>query len=113
VETDGGIRLNLGHVLDDLDGEPKSNFNVISATHQEIVQSAPNGTMHVVFIPILDVVVERLRDEFVAGSMEGSEMRGLRWVSLQLLPQLQNMIVHGAGTRIIFVTPDFVQKFIP
>jgi hypothetical protein len=40
VETDRGIRLKLGHVLDNLDEEHKFNFNVIAATHQEIVQLA-------------------------------------------------------------------------
>ena len=61
METDRGIRLKFGHVLDNLDEEYKFNFNVISGAPQEIVQSALEGILNVVIILILDVVAARLR----------------------------------------------------
>jgi hypothetical protein len=44
--------------------------------------------------------------------MHGSKMDWARGVALQFLPQLQNMVVHGAGAGIILVSPDLVEQFI-
>ena len=51
----------FARVLNNLGEEHKFNSNVISAAPQEIVQSTLEVILHVVFIPILDVVAARLR----------------------------------------------------
>ena len=48
-------------------------------------------------------------DEFVSHTMYGAEMYRARWIPLQLLAKLENVIVDSPGRRIVLVTPDFVE----
>jgi hypothetical protein len=52
-----------------------------------------------------------LARELVTEAVHGFEMHRIRRVSLQFLPQLEHMGVHGPCTRIIPVTPNLTQKF--
>src|SRR6478609_5523728 len=52
------------------------------------------------------------RYKFVAHAVHGAEVYRIGRVLLQLLPQLQNVIVHGAGGGIILIAPDFIEQFV-
>src|SRR6516225_1212662 len=51
------------------------------------------------------------RDKLVAGAVDGSDVDGIRRVKLQLLPQLKDVIVHGARRRITLISPNMIQQF--
>src|ERR1700738_2233044 len=49
-------------------------------------------------------------DKCVADTVHGAEVDGLRRIYLQLLPQLQNLVVHRSRGGIRGVAPDIVQQ---
>src|SRR5271168_2152910 len=51
----------------------------------------------------------KLLYELVSYPVNGTEMGGVRGILLQLLAQLQNVIIHGAGGRIVLISPDHVE----
>src|SRR5271170_1399222 len=52
-------------------------------------------------------------NELVTHSVHSAEVYRTGRVALQLLAKLQDMVVDGAGGRIILVSPDLVQQFVP
>jgi hypothetical protein len=40
-------------------------------------------------------------------------MVGVGWVSSQFLPESQDMVIYGARRRIVLVTQDLFQQFVP
>ena len=44
--------------------------------------------------------------------MNGEKVAGIGGVRLELLPEAENVIVHGASGGIVLVAPDFVEKNI-
>src|SRR5580704_1646209 len=54
----------------------------------------------------------KLLYELVSHSVNGAEMGGVRGIPFQFLPQLQDVIVHGAGGGIVLIAPDFIQQFV-
>src|SRR5215467_2209009 len=51
-----------------------------------------------------------IENELVAGTVYGQEILRVRRVRLKLLPQAEDMVVHGPAGRIVLVAPDFVQQ---
>ena len=51
-------------------------------------------------------------DEFVAHPVHCAEVYRFGHVALKFLAKSENMIVHGAGGRMILVSPHFFQQFI-
>src|SRR5258708_27969630 len=51
--------------------------------------------------------------ELIAHSVHSAEVYRTGRVALQFLAQFQDMVIHGAGPGIIFVSPNFVQQFVP
>src|SRR5947208_2611392 len=54
-----------------------------------------------------------LRCELVTCAVHRQKMYRRRRLSLQVLAQLQNVIVHSAGRRIVLEAPDFSQELLP
>src|SRR5215469_8091124 len=53
-----------------------------------------------------------LGDELVARTMHGAKMDGSRRVAFEFLAQPQDVIVYGARTGIVFVSPDFIKQLV-
>src|SRR5450432_2619204 len=51
--------------------------------------------------------------EFIAYTVHGPEMYRVGWVCFQFLAQLQDMVVHGPGGRVVVVSPDVIEQLIP
>src|SRR5580692_9530784 len=51
--------------------------------------------------------------KFVPCTVDGEQMLRIRRVRLELLPQLQNLVVHGPCGRIRVVSPDLVKQQLP
>ena len=54
----------------------------------------------------------RVAHKLVTYAVDSAEVRRVPGVSLQLLPKLQNVVVHRARRRIVLITPDFIQQLI-
>src|SRR5438128_3248519 len=50
--------------------------------------------------------------ELIAYTVHGAKMYRVGGIALQFLAQFEDVIVHGAGRRIVVVSPDLVQQFI-
>ena len=53
-----------------------------------------------------------LGHELVARTMHGAKMDGSRRITFEFLTQPQDVIVYGARTGIVFVSPDFIKQFV-
>ena len=53
-----------------------------------------------------------LAHELIAYTVHGPEMYWVGGVFLQLLAQLQDVVVHRPGGRVVVISPDFVEQFI-
>jgi len=47
--------------------------------------------------------------KFISHSVNGAEMHGIHGVLLELLPEPENMVVHGARGGVALVTPDLIE----
>ena len=50
--------------------------------------------------------------ELVARAMHGAKMDGSRRVAFKFLTQPQDVIVYGARTGVVFVSPDFIKQLV-
>ena len=53
-----------------------------------------------------------LGHELVACTMHGAKIDGSRRVAFELLTQPQDVIVYGARTGIVFISPDFIKQLV-
>src|ERR1035437_418185 len=54
----------------------------------------------------------KLKHEFVADAVDGQKVFGVVAVIPQLLSQLHNDLVQGAGGAVIAVAPDFIEQTV-
>src|SRR6476646_6091350 len=52
-------------------------------------------------------------NELIAYTVYRPEMHWIGGVLLQLLAQFQDVVIHRASGRVIVISPDFVQQFVP
>src|SRR5436309_182815 len=83
------------------------------------VRSRKRGTKTPAELPAMEFCMgskpahKQSADELISHSMHCAEVYGTGGILLQLLPKLQDVIIHCSGGRIILVTPDFIQQFVP
>ena len=49
-------------------------------------------------------------DKLVSLAINRKNVARVGWIFLQLLPEAENMVVHGSGRRVGFVSPDFLEQ---
>ena len=77
----------------------RSHRAVLRKRHSRIAAALPRNT-------------KTSGDELVAHPMYCAEVYWFGDIALQFLAKSENMIVHGAGGRIILVSPHFFQQFL-